>query len=164
MNARTALGRIRHPVRTAKGLVRRLAQGPGLPLGRTAQLRRLLRERLGEPTCALVIGPVPAVRQAFPHALLDVVGTDPHDPLVTVVSEAIGPGSLPQRWDCVVVTDPVPRHERVLAATAACRPGGVVAIARPQSSGPQPGAFQGTTTELVATSRGLSLTILRILA
>ncbi len=76
-----------------------------------------------------MIGPVGVVRQALPWAVLDVVGTNPRDPRVTVVSEAGGAGSLPRRWDCVIVTEADPPPDRLSAAAQACCPGGVVAVA-----------------------------------
>jgi hypothetical protein len=92
----------RHPVTAAGRVIRRLDRHPGLPVGRTAATRRLLRHVLRGQRHALVIGAPHAVRQALPEACLDVVGTSPNDPTITVVSEALGPSSLPRRWDCVI--------------------------------------------------------------
>ncbi len=105
-----------------------------MPLGRNARMRRLVRRELGDRAHALVIGPTAAVRQALRGAVLDVVGTSPYDPQVTVVSRALGAGSLPRRWDCVVVTEPEPPPERLEAATSACLPGGVVAVLTSRSA------------------------------
>jgi hypothetical protein len=119
---------VRHPLTAAGRLVRRLDRDRRLPVGRTARTRRLLREVLHGHPCALVIGPPHAVRQALPGVALDVVGTRAGDPNVTVVSEALGPGSLPRRWDCVVVTEVDPPQDRLVAAAGACLPGGVVVV------------------------------------
>jgi hypothetical protein len=113
--------------------MRRLDRHPGLPVGRTATTRRLLRTVLHGQRHALVIGPPHAVRQALPAARLDVVGTNPDDPSITVVSEALGRSSLPRRWDCVIVTEIDPSQERLVAATEACLPDGRVVILRSRS-------------------------------
>lgn len=123
-----ALWAARHPLVAAGRLVRRLERERRLPVGRTARTRRLLREVLPGRTHALVIGPPHGVRQALPGATLDVVGTRSGDPSVTVVSEALGPGSLPRRWDCVVVTEADLPRDRLVAAAEACLPGGVVVV------------------------------------
>jgi hypothetical protein len=123
-----SLRRARHPVVSARRLMRRVAEGRGLPVGRTASARRLLRAVLDGRDHALVLGPTGVVRQALPHAELDVVGTNPHLREVTVVSEATEHDSLPRRWDCVVVTDPAPSPGRLAAAVGAVRPGGILAL------------------------------------
>ncbi|MGY1735358.1 hypothetical protein [Geodermatophilus sp. SYSU D00684] len=128
MTVRRWVRRVRHPAGSARRLVRRVAEGRGLPVGRTAGARRLLRAVLGRPGRALVLGGVGVVRQALPGTRLDVVGTDPHRPEVTVVSEAAEEGSLPRRWECVVVTEPAPSPGRLAAAVGATLPGGVLAL------------------------------------
>jgi hypothetical protein len=128
-------------------------------VGRTARIRTLLREALGERRRALVIGPVGVVRQALPWAVLDVVGTNPRDPRVTVVSEAGGAGSLPRRWDCVIVTEADPPPDRLSAAALACRPGGVVAVAGPR----EPAArVAGLPTEVVLRSGDVQVAVTRV--
>jgi hypothetical protein len=112
---------------------------------------------LGDPERVLVIGPPGAVRQALPNAQLDVVGTDPHDAAVTVVSEAMGAGSLPRRWDCVVVTEAAPPDARLVAAAHACRPGGLIAVATSDRRHPAHRGIQGTTTEDVLGARTVQL-------
>ena len=137
MNRERALRVARHPLASSAKRIRRLALERGLPVGRTAQMRRLLRAALGEPSRALVIGHPGAVRQALRSAHLDVVGSSPYDVFVNVVSDARGGDSLPRRWDCVIVTDlgPAP-EERLAAAAGACRSGGVVAALSSAHDGP----------------------------
>lgn len=62
--------------------------------------------------------------------VVDVAGTDPRVAATTVVSEARGAGSLPrERWDAVIVTETkTDLLERLLAATDACRRGGLVLV------------------------------------
>ena len=119
---------LRHPVSAVRGLLRWLERHPRNSLGRSARARRLLSESLAHRPRALVVGPPHVVRQALPDAILDLVGTNPDDAGITVVSEALGPGSLPRRGDCVIVTDRAPRWERLAAAAAACRSGGVLVV------------------------------------
>jgi len=128
VTAEKLLRRARHPVVSARRLVRRVAEGRGLPVGRTAAARRLLRAVLDGRERALVLGPTGVVRQALPHAELDVVGTDPYRLEVTVVSEAADEASLPRRWHCVVVTDPAPSAGRLAAAAGAGLPNAVIAL------------------------------------
>lgn len=121
---------IGHPLSSTRRWARRRAHGAGLPVGRTAEQRRLLRAALGQQGCAriLVVGPTASVRQALPGCDFDVVGTSPYDPEVTVVTEGLGRGALPRRWDCVVVTEQDTTAERLLAVVGACLPGGSVAV------------------------------------
>jgi len=94
--------------------------------------RRLLaaeRALLGRDVA--VLGASLAVRQALPDVRLDVIGTDPFDPSVTVLSDGLGPGSLPiGRWSSLVLVDPPVGQRSLLldAAATACRVDGVVAI------------------------------------
>jgi hypothetical protein len=120
--------RIRHPLASARRLARRIVEGHGVPVGRTADTRRLLRLVLNGADRVLVVGPVAAVRQALPATRLDVVGTNPYRPDVTVVSTASDAGSLPRRWDCVVLTDPDRSSGRLAAAAGAGLTGGVLAV------------------------------------
>ena len=92
------------------------------------QIQRLLSHALAGQRRALVIGPAHAVRRALPQIRVDVVGTDPLDPQISIVSEADGEASLPRRWDCVVVTDIDASVSRLRAAVGACLPGGTVAV------------------------------------
>ena len=135
MNLRRTVDRLRHPIRSARRLTRRLAEGPGLPVGRTADTRLLLRRALAGQTRVLVLGPPGVVRQALPAAFLDVAGTNPHAREVTVVSAADEEGSLPRRWSCVVLTDTAPAPGRLRAAEGAVVPGGVLVLAGPRSAG-----------------------------
>ncbi|NEM05928.1 hypothetical protein [Geodermatophilus normandii] len=111
--------------------MRRLAEGRGLPAGRTADARRLLAHALAGEDRVLVLGPAGVVRQALPTAALDVAGTNPHQRDVTVVSAAEGEGSLPRRWRCVVVTDADPAPGRLRAAAGAAVPGGALVVVGP---------------------------------
>ena len=154
--------RARHPVAAARSLVRRVAEGPGLPLGRTATERRLLRAALDDPERALVVGPVAAARQALPSARLDVVGTDPHRADVTVVSEAADRDSLPRRWPCVVVTDPAASPGRLEAAAGAGLPGAVVALVRSARSGPV--EVPGTQVERTLQRGAVQVVVARVAA
>jgi hypothetical protein len=151
----------RHPVTAVTRLSARLPLEHRLSTGRAARLRRLLWAGLGDQRHVLVLGHVGPVRQVWPQARLDVVGQAPEEAAVTVVSEARGPGSLPRRWNCVVLTDPRPDTERITAAVDACRPQGMV-------------AFMGTTDALTAlplraevervlTARGVRLVLARVL-
>lgn len=141
-------------------LVRRLDREHRLPLGQTARTRRLLREVLRGRAAALVIGPPHGVRQALPSAALDVVGTRSGDSSVTVVSEALGPGSLPRRWDCVVVTEVDPPPERLVAAAAACLPGGVVVVVG--AGVHDPAGAPGAVTERRLRSGDVRVTVARL--
>ena len=91
-------------------------------------MRRLLKAGLDAQENVLVLGHPGPVRRVWPEARVDVVGEAPEGTGVTVVSEAKGPGSIPRRWSCVVLTDRSAEAERVSAAVDACRPQGVVAI------------------------------------
>lgn len=128
MTRRRAEWALHHPVAAILALLRRLERDPRLPVGRSARSRRLLRASLPDDVRALVVGPRHVVRQALSRATLDVVGQDPGDLDVTVVSEAFGAGSLPRRWDCVIVTERAPRWDRLVAAVGACRPGGLLVV------------------------------------
>lgn len=140
--------------------MRRLDRDPGLPVGRTARTRRLLRAVLRDRGRPLVVGPPHVVRQALPGTALDVVGTNPDDPSVTVVSRAEGAASLPRRWHCVVVTDTDPTHDRLVAAGGACLPGGVVVVVgRPPG---EPAAAPGTEIEHCTGSRGVRVVVGRV--
>ena len=133
MIRRRAEWALHHPVSAMGALLRRLERHPGLPVGHSARGRRLLRALLPDDERALVVGPRQVVRQALARATLDVVGSNPDDVDVTVVSEAIGAGSLPRRWDCVIVTERAPGWDRLVAAAGACRPGGLlVVLGRPR--------------------------------
>jgi hypothetical protein len=160
VTAHVLLRRARHPVASARRLVRRLVERPGLPVGRTADTRRLLRTVLTGRDRALVVGPVGPVRQAIPWAALDVAGTDPHDREVTVVSSAVEEGSLPRRWDCVIVTDPSPPPGRLRAAAGAGRPGGMLVLVRFPSDPPVDVA--GTRVERTVRRRSVELVVARV--
>jgi hypothetical protein len=160
MTLQTLIRRARHPVVSARRLVRRLAEGRGLPMGRTADARRLLRAVLDGRERALVLGPVGVVRQALPCAELDVVGTDPHRWEVTVVSEASEGGSLPRRWDCVVVTDPAPLPGRLTAAARAGRPWAVVALVGSPSD--RPLDLPGTRVERTVRRGSVQVVVARV--
>jgi hypothetical protein len=160
VSARQALARLRRPVRSARGVVRRLATGPGLPLGHTARIRRLLSLGLERDDRVLVVGPVAAVRQALPGVPLDIVGVDPHDPAINVVSDGEEEGSLPRRWSCIVVTDPAPTAGRLLAAAGAALPGGVLALVR--SRGEAPLTLPGVHVERSIHGGGLQLVLARV--
>jgi hypothetical protein len=136
VRAHALLRRVRHPVTSARRLVSRLAEGPGLPVGRTADARRLLRSVLAGRDRTLVVGPAGPVRQAIPRGALDVAGTDPHRREVTVVSGAVEEGSLPRRWSWVVVTDPSPTPGRLEAAAGAVLPGGMLVLLRSPTAPP----------------------------
>ena len=120
------------PLRRQLGALRRRTRIWRWPVGVVAADRRLLaaeRPFLGRDVA--VLGPSLAVRQALPDVRLDVIGTDPFDLTVTVLSDGLGPGSLPVgRWSSLVLVDP-PVDQRSLlldAAATACRVDGVVAI------------------------------------
>jgi hypothetical protein len=119
-----------------------------------------LREVLDAQERTLVIGPPHVVRQAHPGAIPDVVGTNSDDPAVTVVSEALGTGSLPCRWECVVVTDVDAPRQRFIAATEACLPGGRVVVVGSQSC--EPAIAPGMELEHRARSRGVVVTAVRV--
>ena len=160
MSIGRSLRRVRHPVGSARRLVRRLAEGRGLPVGRTADLRRLLGCALAGQDRVLVIGPTGAVRQALTTASLDVVGTNPHQRDVTVVSAADGEGSLPRRWHCVVVTDVDPLPGRLRAAVGAVLPGGVLVVAG--SPAGRALDLPGTRVERTARRRGVQVVTARV--
>src|SRR5829696_273005 len=110
--------------------LKRRARTWRLPVGVVAADRRLLaaeRASLGDEVA--VLGASLAVRQALPDVRLDIIGTVPFDRTVTVLSDGLGPGSLPvDRWSSLVLVDPpVDLQSRLLEAAAiACRAGGVV--------------------------------------
>jgi hypothetical protein len=146
-------------VAAGRHVLKRVAEGRGLPFGETAQARRLIRRALGAQDRALVLGPPGAVRQALPSARLDVVGTDPRNGDVTVVSDAVGEGTLPRRWDCVVLIEGHPSPERVLAAAGACLPGGLIAVLTARS--PQPVTIPGSRPYAVRHARKVQLVMAR---
>jgi hypothetical protein len=145
----------RHPVRSGQAIRQLLEARPGFPLGRTAAARRLLRRALQGRGHVLVVGPVTAVRQALPDARLDVVGTNSQDLSITVVSRALNEGSLPPRWDCVVVTDVDVQPERLTAAAGATLPGGLVTVLTSAGAPPVPPPW--AEFQVVARSRSLQL-------
>jgi hypothetical protein len=157
-----ALRLARHPIATGARLLGRLALGPGLPVGRVAHMRRLLRNGLDGATPVLVVGHPGVVRQALPHARLDVAGTSPDDAETSVVSEALGAGSLPRRWDAVVVTELDPAPDRIAAAVGACRPGGVIALFASRHR--PPAEVPGSRVERVLTSGDVRLIAVRAAA
>jgi hypothetical protein len=103
-----------------------------VPVGGVARDRRLLRRALGSQALGqvLVVGPGLATRQALPGIEVDVAGTEPHMPEVTVCSRASGAGSLPRaRWDTVIVAQPgADFGERLRAVVPACRAGGRLVV------------------------------------
>ena len=123
-------------------------------------MRRLLKSGLGQRERVLVIGHPGPVRQALPHAVLDVVGLSPYDVFVNVVSEARGRDSLPRRWDCVVVTDIFASPERLLAASDACLPGGTVAVLRAGTD--RPVRIPGVGVETTTSRRNVHLVLARV--
>lgn len=150
----------RDPVGSSARLLEQIGFDHRLPLGRVAAMRRLLRDALGQQEHALVIGHPGPVRQAWPTARLDGVGTDPADAEITVVSEALEPGSLPQRWDCVVITESPATSDRLVAAAGACRPNGVLAVMTLRSTCPT--LPQHVRVERVLRSRSIQLVLARI--
>jgi hypothetical protein len=152
----------RHPVVAVTRLRERLPLALRLPLGRAARMRRLLEAGLGRQDHVLVLGHPGPVRQVWPTARLDVVGTAPEQPAVTVVSEGRGAGSLPRRWDCVVVTDPSPEPERLSAAVDACRPQGIVAITG--GRGASPVVPPRAEVERVLEARAMRVVLVRVLS
>lgn len=134
---------LHHPVSAIGGLLRWLERHPCLPVGRSARGRRLLHDVLEECERALVIGPPHVVRQALPRAVLDVVGSNPNDVNITVVSEALGAASLPRRWDCVIVTERAASWDRLVAAAGACRRGGVLVVLGTPQKEPGPATRSG---------------------
>jgi glycosyltransferase involved in cell wall biosynthesis len=149
----------RHPFAAVTRVADHLSSEYRLPAGRTARLRRLLAAGVAGPDQVLVLGPSGPVRQAWPRARLDVVGESP-EAGVTVVSDARGPGSLPRRWDCVVLTDPSPEVARISAAVGACRPHGIVVIR--STSGPLPALPPHAAVERVLRGRGIRLVLARV--
>lgn len=115
--------RSRAAVRSVAG---RLLGERAVPIGAIARDRRLLRRALRGHSVGrvLVLGPGLAARQAWPDARVDVAGTSPYSPEVTICSEAVGGGSLPTaRWDTVIISaaqDDL--SEQLAAIQAACRP------------------------------------------
>jgi hypothetical protein len=138
-------------------MLHRLSLRYPLPLGHVATIRRLLKRALGKRARTLVIGDPGPVRQAWPSALLDVVGTAPDRTDVTVVSDAEGEGSLPRRWDLVVVTEGGLKPDRLRAAVGACVQGGLVAVLTPSSSAPA--LPEQVQVERVVRSRRLHLVV-----
>ena len=120
---------VRTRVREALG---RLTGERPLPVGGLADERRLLRHVLDPVTAGevLVVGPSLSVRQVLGDRPVDVAGTVPHRPEVTVCSTADRPRSLPAaRWDTVVLTGPdAAAAPRLEAVQRACRPGGRVLV------------------------------------
>jgi hypothetical protein len=160
VNRRRLLRLAQHPLAALARRLERAALEHRLPVGQVATTRRLLRKALGDRTHALVIGHPGPVRQAWPAATLDVVGTARHRGEVTVVSEAVGEGSLPRRWSCVVVTEATASRERLLAAAGACLPGGALAV---MTSTRQELAFPpDIRRESVLRSRRLRLVVTRV--
>ena len=139
--------------------LQRLGDSGSLPFTSTARLRRLLGSTLDRPCQALVIGPTAAARQGLPSTQLDVVGTNPRDPEVTVVSEAMGEDSLPRHWRCVIVTDTAAPPERLAAAVSACQPAGVVVLARRSGSA---SALPGLEVERVLRSGSVEVVVARV--
>ena len=119
-------------VRRQLGALRRRARTWRRPVGLVATDRRLLgAERASLGTDVAVLGESLAVRQALPDVRLDVIGTDPFDLSVTVLSDGLGPGSLPVgRWSSLVLVDPpVDQRSTLLdAAATACQVDGVVVV------------------------------------
>lgn len=101
-------------------------------LGAVATDRRLLlaeRRALGDHV--LVIGDPVAVHQALPDARIDLLGTQPFDRRVTVLSDGLGAGALPfRRWSGIVLVDPPSGTASSLleAASYGCRSGGMVVV------------------------------------
>ena len=123
--ARRAVSRgLVQPLRRAAPHARAVARS----LVRDPDVQHLLSTAAVRAPRVLVIGPARAVRRALPHTLLDVVGTDPQDQEVTVVSEADDEHALPRRWDCVVVTDVGAPGPRLRAGLGACLPGGSLVV------------------------------------
>ena len=119
-------------LRRQLGSLRRRVRTWRRPVGMIAADRRLLgAERASLGADVAVLGESLAVRQALPDVRLDLIGNDPFDSSVTVLSDCLGPGSLPVgRWSSLVLVDP-PRDQRSTlldAAATACRVDGVVVI------------------------------------
>ena len=103
-----------------------------LPFGRVASDRRLLKdERASLGDQIAVVGSSLPTTQAVTDAQIDIVSANPFDRRVTVLSDALGAGSLPaNRWSAVILVDPPP-HVRVSileAASVACLKGGAVVV------------------------------------
>lgn len=128
MDLQALLGRARRPL----GLARRRWRRTAKPIGSVATDRRLIRAQcaaLGNHV--LVIGDPLAVDQALPATSVDVLGTQPYERRVTVLSDGLGAGSLPtRRWTGVIVLDPPADRLMTLldAAIPACRVGGSVIV------------------------------------
>jgi hypothetical protein len=103
-----------------------------LPFGRAASDRRLLKqERASLGDHIAVVGSPLATLQAVTHAQIDIVGSNPFDRRVTVLSDALGAGSLPtNRWQAVIFVDPPleARSSMLEAASSACRKDGAVVV------------------------------------
>jgi hypothetical protein len=150
----------RRPVVSVRRLGHRLATAPGLPLGRIARMRRLLETAVSGQERLLAIGLQDAIRRVWPSAVIDVVGTDPTLMEVNVVSDALGEGSLPRRWECVVVAEHEPTSERLAAAAGACLPGGLVVVVTPGRSDRH--LVPGAHSQRRAGSRGAQLVVARM--
>jgi glycosyltransferase involved in cell wall biosynthesis len=152
----------RHPVVVVRRMSAGLALAHRLPIGRVSHVRRLLRICLGDQAHVLVLGDPGPVRQVWPEARLDVVGGGPEQNAVTVLSQADGPCSLPQRWNCVVLDAAAPAAEMISAAVDACRPQGVVAIVC--SPGFAPVVPPSAEVERVVEARSVRLVLARVLS
>lgn len=151
----------RHPVKAVTRFKQRLPLDHRLPAGRAARMRRLLRAGLGRQDRVLVLGSPGLVRQVWPEAHIDVVGTGPEQPAVTVVSEGRGAGSLPRRWTCVVLTDRDPEEEQVGAAVDACEGQGSLGIM--VGPGELPALPPEAHVERVMTAGDVRLVLVRVL-
>jgi hypothetical protein len=103
-----------------------------------ADRRLLVGERAALGGQVLVAGDPAATRLALPGARLDVLGAQPYDRTVTVLSDGLDAGALPAaRWSGVVVVDPPAgtADRMVDAARSACRPGGTVVVIEPAATG-----------------------------
>src|SRR5215218_1135960 len=119
-------------LRRVEGGVRRRARSMRYLFGSGATDCRLLADhsaKLGEYVA--VVGDPLAVRKALKNVHLDIISSNPFDRTVTVLSNTIGPKSLPvARWSAVVLMDPHPLRLKALieAASPACQVDGVVVI------------------------------------
>ncbi len=152
----------RHPVVNVAGLFERSSLRYRLPGSRSARMSRLLKIGLGDLDRVLVLGHPGWVQRIWPEAQLDVVGGAPEQSTITVVSKALGSGSLPRRWSRVVITELNPGAERVSAAVDACTPQGIVAI--PLGVGTLPPLPPRATVEQVLHARHLRLVLARVLS
>jgi hypothetical protein len=131
------LDRVVHALRRPLGVVRRQLRQVPLPVGQVAAERRALRSAHGElGGQILVVGDPLVVRQALPQARVDVLGTNPFDRGITVLSDGRGAGALPAgRWSAVIGTGPRPDPAVLASAAAACRAGGAVFVLDPRGRG-----------------------------